>query len=113
MLKRGAVTVYYDPLEVRWKGKLIPLSPTEAHLFACVFRRGRASSGTLDGWLTEVGAKATTRSLVLLHIRYKFERLGAENPFERIGRSGIRLKIEPDEQASTSTVIGLQNDLQA
>lgn len=110
LLKRGAVTLAYDPYEVRWRGKLVPLSPTEAHLFAGLMRRGRASYETLDEALDEVGASPDTRSLVLLHIRQKFERLGAQCPYERIGRCGIRFMSEPDENASEAILIGLKLD---
>lgn len=108
MLKRGAVTLAYDPYEVRWRGKLVPLSPTEAHLFATLMRRGRASYEMLDQALFEVGASRDTRSLVLLHIRQKFARIGARCPYERIGVCGIRYSIEPDENALAEVVIGLQ-----
>ena len=108
MIKRGAVTIAFDPLEVRWRGKYVPLSPVEAHIFACVARRGRATFDSLDMALEEVGAQPATRSLVLLHIRQKFERVGAGSPFERLAGAGVRLVIEPDEHASATTVIGLR-----
>lgn len=107
LLKRGAVTLSYDPYEVRWRGRIVPLSPTEAHLFSVLLRRGRASYETLDAALAEVGAKPATRSLVLLHIKRKFERIGAESPFEKIGPGAVRFRTQADENASVSTVIGL------
>ncbi|WP_420606378.1 hypothetical protein [Novosphingopyxis sp.] len=102
------MTITFDPLEVRGREKFVALSPVEAHIFACVARRGRATFESLDMALEEVGAQPATRSLVLLHIRRKFESVGAGPPFERLAGAGVRPVIEPNEHASAATVIGLR-----
>ena len=109
ILKRGAVTVHYEPLEVRWRGKYVQLSRTEALIFERFMRRGRATFEMLDKWLEEIGARRATRSLVILHIRRKFEAVGAHDPFERLANEGYRLQLHPDENGSRHVMIGMRD----
>jgi hypothetical protein len=107
VIKRGAVVVAFDPLVVTWNGTYVPLSTTEAHVFAHLCRRGRTTLDEVEAALLTIGANPATRSLVLGHIRSKFLRIGACDPFERLGRSGLRLRVDPDESGRTTPVVGL------
>lgn len=106
-IKRGAVVLTFDPLLVTWRGRCVPLSPTEAQVYAYICRRGRATYEELNQVLAENGANPATRSLVLGHIRGKFRQIGACCPFERLGMNMLRLRVDPDEHGSTAPVIGL------
>ncbi len=108
VLKRGAVVIAYDPTIVTWRGRLVPLSPTEAHVYAHLARRGRATIAEIDAELHAFGSNPATRSLVLGHIRGKFRKLGACDPFERIGAHALRLRVDPDENGLAAPVIGLK-----
>lgn len=106
-IKRGAIVLTFDPLLVTWRGQCVPLSPTEAQVYAHICRRGRTTYEELDQVLADNGANPATRSLVLGHIRGKFRQIGACCPFERLGMNMLRLRVDPDEHGSTTAVIGL------
>lgn len=108
VLKRGAVLVAFDPVAVWWRGKPVALSPVEALVFARLAQRGRMVTFEIDEYMQTVGAKPATRSLVLGHIRRKFQLVGACDPIERLSTSMIRLRVDPDEQGSTGPIIGLR-----
>lgn len=108
VVKRGAVIISSEPTLVTWNGKPVPLSPTEAQVYAFIAKRGRCTLDEVDDAMSAVGASPATRSLLLGHIRGKFRRLGACDPFERVGPSVLRLRVDPDGIGSTSPVIGLR-----
>jgi hypothetical protein len=108
ILVRGAVTVAFDPIVVFWKGAHVPLSMVENEIYAHIFRRGRIVVDELDKLLDAIGAKAATRSLLIGHIRQKFLRMGACDPFERLGKDVIRLRVDADAAGRTAPVIGLK-----
>lgn len=106
-IKRGAIVLTFDPLLITWRDRCVPLSPTEAQVYAHICRRGRTTYEELDQVLADNGANPATRSLVLGHIRGKFRQIGACCPFERLGMNMLRLRVDPDEHGSTAPVIGL------
>ena len=94
IVKRGAVTITSDPVEVFWRGRRVPLSPTEAWVFRTIAIRGRASNEAIDRALGHFGSSPATRPVVM----------------NRIGQHGVALKIAGDGQGSSATVIGLRLD---
>jgi hypothetical protein len=107
IIKRGALTVAFDPVTIWWRGIALPLSRVESQLFAFIIRRGRVSLGELDLALEQMGASPATRPVVLGHIRRKVLSVGASNPIERLGKDVIRLVVDADETGSRQTLIGL------
>jgi DNA-binding response OmpR family regulator len=107
VIKRGAIVIHSDPLEVTWHGMPVPLSPTEAHVFRAIALRGRATNQAIDEALEEFGSNPATRPVVMMRIRRKFMGLGSDDPFVRLGQHGVRLRIEADALGSSATVIGL------
>lgn len=100
--------VAYDPTAVFWRNRPVPLSATEAEVFAYICRRGRVTHAEIDDVLARIGASVGTRSLVLGHVRRKFLQMGACDPFERIGTYMLRLRVDPDEWGRTAAVIGMR-----
>jgi len=92
---------------VFWNGQHVPLSRIEGEVYAHIFRRGRIHVSEIDSLLQNIQAKVETRSLVLGHIRGKFTKIGACNPFERIGKEIIRLRVDADAKGRTAPVIGV------
>ncbi|MGY2733562.1 hypothetical protein [Sphingomonas sp. UYP23] len=107
-MKRGAVVVAQDPVVVTWNGQPVPLSPTEAQVYSHICIRGRVTHQEIDDVIQQIGANRATRSLVLGHIRGKFMKMGACDPFEREGTNALRLRVDPDEHGATRPVIGLE-----
>jgi hypothetical protein len=107
-IKRGALVVTREPYAVTWRGRPIRLSPTETHILATVAIRGKASFAAIDEALMEFGASPGIRAVLMLRIRRKFLAIGASDPFERVGNAGVRFVIDPDEDASRATIIGLR-----
>ncbi|MBX3565531.1 MAG: hypothetical protein KF730_13260 [Sphingomonas sp.] len=107
VIKRGAIVIQNDPIEVTWQGLPVPLSPTEAFVFRTIAVRGRATNQAIDEAMREFGSNPDTRPVVMMRIRRKFMALGSEDPFVRLGQHGVRLRIEADAWGSSSTVIGL------
>jgi hypothetical protein len=107
-IKRGALQIVRDPCQVTWRGTLVPLSPTEAEVFGAIAIRGRATFDAIDAVIRSFGSNPGTRRMVMMRIRRKFEALGASDPFELVGNSSVRLRVEPDENDSTATIIGLK-----
>jgi hypothetical protein len=112
VIKRGAILIHSDPIEVTWQGLRVPLSPTEAYVFRAIALRGRASNLAIDDALREFGSNPQTRPVVMMRIRRKFMALGSDDPFARLGQHGVRLRIEADAQGSSATLIGLSASLQ-
>ncbi len=110
VIKRGAILVTSDPTEVFWQGRLVPLSPTEAHVFRTIAVRGRASNEAIDAALVAFGSSPATRPVVMMRIRGKFRALGGDDPFVRLGHHGVRLNIAADARGSAATLIGLNLD---
>lgn len=106
MVKRGALTMTRDPIEVRWFGQFVALSPGEAHLFAAILTRGRLSFERMDEALEEFGVRRQNRSILIYRIRRKFQNLGASDPFEPLGNLGLRLRVDADETDPTGVWIG-------
>ncbi len=109
VIKRGAITILPDPLEIFWNGRHVPLSPTEAQVFRMIALRGKASHESIDRVLHEIGSSPATRPVVMMRIRRKFVAVGGEDPFVRLGRGGVRLKIERDPSGSSATLVGLHD----
>jgi|GEM_PF-2907992 len=107
IIKRGAITVAFDPITIWWRNIAVPFSRVESHLFAVIARRGRVSFDELDDALQQMNASPSTRPVVLGHIRSKLQNLGACNPFERLGKDIIRLRVDADERGSVQATIGL------
>ncbi|RYD60444.1 MAG: hypothetical protein EOP58_16340 [Sphingomonadales bacterium] len=110
VIKRGAIVVTSDPLEILWNGRPVPLSPTEAHVFRTIAIRGRATYAAIDAALEAFGSNPATRPVVMMRIRRKFASVGCSDPFIRLGQHGVRLHIEADANGSTATVIGMGID---
>ncbi len=108
-MKRGAITISDLPRQVKWRGRPINLSPTQAEILATVACRGRASFAAIESAMMAIGASPRTRAVHVHRIRAKFAAIGAADPFERLGNSGYRLAIEADEQGSVATIVGLRS----
>lgn len=106
MIRRGAVKVIFDPVDVAWNGINVPLSPSEAELFAVVVRRGRAPWIDIDNALRSCGARSESRDVLICRLRRKFADLGAANPLKTVRGWGLRFCLEPDAKGSTATWIG-------
>lgn len=98
--------VAFDPIVVFCNKQYVPLSRIESEVYAHIFRRGRAHVSEIDELLQVIGAKISTRSLVLGHIRAKFIKMGTCNPFERLGKEMIRLRVDADATGRTTPMIG-------
>jgi len=110
MIQRGAVRVTFDPVDVHWNDRRVPLSPLEAQLFALVVRRGRASWSNLNTLLAESGARLGSRDVLIYRIRRKFGRVGAINPLETVRTWGLRFCAEQDANGHRTIVIGGSED---
>jgi hypothetical protein len=108
VVKRGALTIERETFTVLWRSKPVPLSPTETNVLAWIAARGHASFPSIATLLGDLGLSARTRDVLLHRIRKKFAAIGAPAPFIRCGHAGIRLVVEPDENGSSETVIGLR-----
>lgn len=108
VIQRGVITITSDPDEVFLRGRRIPLSPTEMHVFRSIAVRGRASYTAIDEMLASFGSAPATRAVVLRRIRQKFMAAGGEDPLPRLGRRGVGLNAGQDRQGAGATIIGLQ-----
>lgn len=106
LIKRGALTATFDPLEICWNGSRIPLSPLEAAIMARLIKRERAPWSDLRGLLAESNARPDTCEVLVFRIRRKFAAMGASNPIETIRGWGLRLHVERDTRGSRSLWIG-------
>ena len=106
LIRRGALSVTFEPTEIWWNGIPAGLSPVEAGVFALLVRRGRVSWGELDREIATLGGSSKCRDVWLYRIRRKFARLGAQEPLETLRGWGVRLRIERDLAGSDATLIG-------
>lgn len=106
MIKRGAITLTFDPIEIRWNGRLAPLSSLEAQIFALVVQRGRVRWTEIDVLMARLGASVRSRDVMFHRIRRKFDRIGAANPIETVKGWGVRFMIEPDLAGARTILIG-------
>ena len=107
MIRRGAVTITFDPVDVRWNGIRVPLSPLEGQLFALVARRGRVPWAEIDQVLDARHARTNTREVLLFRLRRKFADIGAGDPLETVRGWGLRFRVEPDTRGSRTLWIGV------
>jgi AcrR family transcriptional regulator len=107
MIRRGAVTITFDPVDVRWNGVRVALSPLEGQLFALVARRGRVPWTEIDSVLDARHARTNTREVLLFRLRRKFTDIGAGDPLETVRGWGLRFRVEPDTRGSRTLWIGV------
>ena len=107
MIRRGAVTITFDPIDVRWNGVRVALSPLEGQLFALVARRGRVPWAEIDSVLDARHARTNTREVLLFRLRRKFTDIGAGDPLETVRGWGLRFRVEPDTRGSRTLWIGV------
>lgn len=106
VLRRGALTIGFEPLEV-WLGRApLRLSPLEASLLLLLVRRGRASWAEVDQVLRGGASSASVRDVFVYRIRSKFRAVGGVDPIETVRGWGLKLRVPPDERDSTSLWIG-------
>ncbi|MES1973816.1 MAG: winged helix-turn-helix domain-containing protein [Pseudomonadota bacterium] len=106
LIKRGALTATFDPLEICWNGQRVPLSPLEAEILAHLIKRERAAWSDLRQLLIDHAARPDTCEVLVFRIRRKFAALGATNPIETLRGWGLRLRVERDARGSRSLWIG-------
>lgn len=106
LIKRGALTATFDPLEICWNGQRVPLSPLEAAIMARLIKRERSPWSDLREMLAESNARPDTCEVLVFRIRRKFAGMGASNPIETIRGWGLRLHVERDARGSCSLWIG-------
>ncbi|NIJ22268.1 DNA-binding response OmpR family regulator [Sphingomonas naasensis] len=106
VLRRGALTVDFEPLQL-WLGRApLRLSPLEAALMLLLVRRGRATWAEVDQVLRDGASSASIRDVIVYRIRGKFRAVGGADPIETVRGWGLKLRVPPDERDSTSLWIG-------
>ncbi len=110
VIKRGAITIVPDPLEVFWNGRHVPLSPTEAQVFRTIAVRGKASHEAIDRLLREIGSSPATRPVVMMRIRPQVHRARRRRSVRAARAQRRPLKIESDPHGSSATMVGLHLD---
>jgi DNA-binding response OmpR family regulator len=110
IIKRGALTLRSEPLELWWNDRPVPLSPLEASLMEPLMRRGRISWGELEAQLR---ISVETRVTIMHRIRQKFRDVGGRDPLETLRAWGLRLRIEPDYNNSLAVWIGADESTEA
>jgi AcrR family transcriptional regulator len=106
LVKRGAISVTMNPTELRWNGRLVPLSPLEAEIVALVVRRGRVRWEDVKKLLAEQGGSMISRDVLIYRIRRKFALVGGADPLVTVRGWGLKLRVEPDQTGSKSLWIG-------
>lgn len=106
IIRRGAVLISFDPIDVRWNDIPVPLSPLEADLLVLVARRDRVPWSDIDAFLRESGASLESRDVLICRLRHKFTGIGAADPLETVRRWGLRFRVEQDIRGSRTTWIG-------
>lgn len=110
IVKRGAVTLILDPLQLCWNGRPIALSPIEAALLAALVRRSRLRWHQADALLADHGCRPESRDVLIHRIRRKFAAAGARDPIETLRGWGIRFRTERDRAGSATFWIGATAD---
>ena len=106
LVKRGAVTMTFDPLEFHWNSDRIALSPIEGALLAALIRRSRLRWDDTNAVLSENGCCVDSRDVLIHRIRRKFADVGAADPIETVRGWGIRFRTERDRDGSSAFWIG-------
>lgn len=106
IIKRGAVTISFDPVDASWNGIRVSLSPLEAEVLALVARRGRAPWADIEQVLRRCGASAESRDVLVYRLRRKFADIGAADPLETVRGWGLRFRAEQDSRGSRTVWIG-------
>ncbi len=106
LVKRGALSMTFDPLEFHWNDVRVALSPIEATLLAALVRRSRLKWDDANALLAEHGCCADSRDVLIHRIRRKFAALGASDPIETVRGWGMRFRTEGDRDGSTAFWIG-------
>lgn len=106
VIRRGALTLVLDPIEIWLGDRQIKLSPLESALMLVLMRRGRATWDELEQALLKSNSSARVRDVVVHRIRKKFRAAGAENPLVTVRGWGLKLRVPPDARNSTSLWIG-------
>lgn len=106
LIRRGALSVAYDPVEFWYRDVPVPLSPSEGALLALLMRRGRASWDAVDELLRDGEPSKTIRSVLVFRIRRKFEAIGAGTPIETVRGWGLKLRVEQHPGMSSGVLIG-------
>lgn len=110
LIKRGAVTMTFDPTEVRWNGQRVPLSPVETELLGTLLRRSRMRWDDIHDLLSQHRCCAESRDVLIHRIRRKFAAVGAADPIETLRGWGMRFRVERDHDGSTAFWIGATED---
>jgi DNA-binding response OmpR family regulator len=106
LVKRGAVTMTFDPLEFRWNDTRVALSPVEGAMLAALLRRSRLRWEAANAVLADNGCCIDSRDVLIHRIRRKFAEIGAADPIETVRGWGIRFRTEADAQGSSAFWIG-------
>ncbi|GAA0322501.1 hypothetical protein GCM10009087_35960 [Sphingomonas oligophenolica] len=107
MIRRGAVAITFDPVDVRWNGVRVALSPLEGQLFALVAQRGRVPWADIDRLLDVRHSRTNSREVLIFRLRRKFAEIGAGDPLETVRGWGLRFRTEPDARGSRTLWIGV------
>ncbi|HWK36737.1 winged helix-turn-helix domain-containing protein [Sphingomonas sp.] len=106
IVKRGALTMTVEPVEICWNGRRVPLSPIEATLLGALIRRSRMRWEDAHDLLADHGSCPESRDVLIHRIRRKFAMIGARDPIETLRGWGIRFRAERDIYGSTAFWIG-------
>jgi DNA-binding response OmpR family regulator len=108
LLKRGAVTVSFDPTEVFWNGEPVRLSPLEAALLVALLRHSRLRWTQVAEVLIDAGGAVVSREVLIHRIRRKFRDVGADDPIKTLRGWGLRFRSQADRHGSHSIWIGVK-----
>ena len=106
VVRRGALAIFDDPLELRRHDRRIALSPAELAIMALLVRRRRADHGCVATALREAGCRPSNLWVLTHRIRRKFAAEGAPDPIDTRNGWGLVLRVEPDIYGSVSLWIG-------
>lgn len=106
IVKRGAITMTVEPIEIRWNAERVPLSPIEATLLGALLRRSRMRWDDVHELLAGHGCCPDSRDVLIHRIRRKFATIGARDPIETLRGWGMRFRAERDIYGSTAFWIG-------
>lgn len=105
-IKRGGYIVAQEPGEIFARHMKIPLSPLEFCIFELLIKKGRATLESVEAELEARGGNPRNVNILLHRIRRKFGEAIGLDPVETIRGWGFRLRELPDENNSTSLMIG-------